>query len=162
MRVTVTESQIVKVILLMEEILHQLTGSLFHYLQLFLYIPGGSPDFWTINSGSTDRFNQKCWPSVFGDSSMHPYQRTPMGNPSLSPTFSGYLWVITPKRTFHEAFLNAGFFPLQSTENLTQSMWFDASDNLTATMFSFQALKGWGGKEDMEGMRKGWYCHRDP
>ena len=62
MRVQVMESQIVKVILLMEEILHQLTGSLSHYLQLFLYIPGGSPDFRTINSGSRDKYiiNQKC------------------------------------------------------------------------------------------------------
>ena len=115
MRVKVTESQIVKVILLMEEILHQVTGSLSHYLQLFLYIPGGSPDFWTINSGSTDRFNQKCWPSVLGDSSMHPYQRTPMGNPSLSPIFSGYLWVITTKQDLPRGiFFNAWFFPLKN------------------------------------------------
>ena len=40
-----------------------------------------------------------------------------------------------------------------STSNRpSQSMWFDASDNLTATIFSFQAPKnraGWVGKEDM-------------
>ena len=36
-----------KMILLIEEILHQLIGSLSHYLQDFFYIPGGffSPDF---------------------------------------------------------------------------------------------------------------------
>ena len=35
---------------LMEEILPQLVGSFSHYLQGFSTIPGGYPDFWTINS----------------------------------------------------------------------------------------------------------------
>ena len=28
-----------------------------------------------------------------GDSWMYPYQRTPMGNPYISPVTRGYLWV---------------------------------------------------------------------
>ena len=31
-----------------------------------------------------------------GDGWMYPYQRTPMGNPYISPIARGYLWVIIP------------------------------------------------------------------
>ena len=35
---------------------------------------------------------------ISGGSWMYPYQRTPMGNPDISPITRGYLWVIIPKR----------------------------------------------------------------
>ena len=34
-----------------------------------------------------------------GDSWMYPYQRTPMGNPYISPISCGYLWVSYPQES---------------------------------------------------------------
>ena len=41
-----------------------------------------------------------------GDSWMYPYQRTPMGNPYISPITRGYLWAIIPKNPKVEHQLN--------------------------------------------------------
>ena len=34
-----------------------------------------------------------------GDSGMYPYQRTPIGNPYISPILRGYLWVSYPQES---------------------------------------------------------------
>jgi len=37
---------------------------------------------------------------------MYPYQRTPMGNPYISPISRGYLWVVNPVVTGVAFYLN--------------------------------------------------------
>ena len=100
MRVKVKESKIVKITLLMEEILHQLTGSLSHYLQLF------------FTSQVVRRISEPSTAEVGINLTRHAdlqYQGivgcTPTNAPLweipyISPIFSGYLWVIviTPKK----------------------------------------------------------------
>ena len=46
---------------------------------------------------------------VSGDSWMYPYQRTPIGNPNISPIACGYLWVLV-------------FYPQESLENTIDTM----------------------------------------
>jgi len=41
----------------MEEILHQLIGIVYPIISNVLYIPGGYPDFWTINSIALPKFS---------------------------------------------------------------------------------------------------------
>ena len=41
-----------------------------------------------------------------GDSWIYPYQRTPMGNPYISPISRGYLWIKIPKNPKVEHQLN--------------------------------------------------------
>ena len=41
----------------MEEILHQLIDIVYPIISKVLYIPGGYPDFWTINSIALPKFN---------------------------------------------------------------------------------------------------------
>ncbi len=50
--------------------------------------------FWMIDC--MDMFY--CSP-FSGDGWMYPYQRTPMGNPYISPIFRGYLWVSYPQES---------------------------------------------------------------
>ena len=44
--------------------------------------------------------------TLSGDSWMYPYQRTPMGNPYISPIACGYLWVLSSPRIPSENTIN--------------------------------------------------------
>ena len=45
-------------------------------------------------------------PFFSGDSWMYPYQRTPMGNPYISPITRGYLWVTYPQESLENTINN--------------------------------------------------------
>ena len=59
-----------------------------------------------------------------GDSGMWPYQRTPMGNPHISPIARGYLWVfVIPKNPkvehnkYHGSTRTLGVHPIVPCNN---------------------------------------------
>ena len=53
-------------VLLMEEILHELRLVVYPIFYRVFYIPGGSPDFWTINSSTWQKIQTKSFPSTVG------------------------------------------------------------------------------------------------